>query len=272
MIKTLVLPDTSKKVVHLGGWKKQQHDPRDFKLCSVQSVLPGAALTRPAAVDNSKWCSGVEDQGELGSCTAHMFAGIIEYNDIRWNTTVDKTRVSRLFEYFCSRKIEGTISEDSGATIRDAIKAGATYGILKESLWWYNVAKFTATPPRKYFDQAAQKKIVSYHSINDGDIETMKQALASGYLVGFGFEVYSNMMTQQMATNGWLHRPGPNDSYQGGHAVVLVGYDDAKKAFKVRNSWGTGWGLGGYFWMDYDYVSDTSLASDFWVVNSVPAI
>jgi C1A family cysteine protease len=54
--------------------------------------------------------------------------------------------------------------------------------------------------------------------------------------------------------------------------VVLVGYDDVKKAFKVRNSWGKSWGLGGYFWIDYDYVADTTLCSDFWVVNSVPAI
>ncbi len=272
MIKTIVLPDTTVKEIHLGGWKKDKYDPRDFKLKSVASALGGVVPVRPVAVDNSKWCSGVEDQGNLGSCTAHMFAGIVEYNDIRWNLTPDKTRASRLFEYYAARILEGTVNEDSGATIRNAIKAGAQYGVLKESLWWYNVSKFAYAPPRKLWTAAATKKIVSYHSVADGDLETMKQVLASGYLVGFGFQVFDNMMTQDMATNGWLHRPGPNDSFQGGHAVVLVGYDDVKKAFKVRNSWGTGWGQKGYFWIDYDYVGDTTLCSDFWVVNSVPAI
>lgn len=51
----------------------------------------------------------------------------------------------------------------------------------------------------------------------------------------------------------------------------LVGYDDSKGAFIVRNSWGTSWGpFGGYFYMDYDYVANTNLASDFWVVQSAP--
>ncbi len=206
------------------------------------------------------------------NCTAHMFAGIVEYNDIRWNTTPDKTRASRLFEYYATRILEGTVNEDSGASIRNAIKAGAQYGVLRESLWWYNVAKFTYTPPRKLWTTAATKKITSYHSVADGDLETMKQVLASGYLIGFGFQVFDNMMTQEMATTGILHRPGPNDSLQGGHAVVLVGYDDVKGAFKVRNSWSKDWGLNGYFWIDYDYVGDKSLCNDFWVVNSVPAL
>jgi C1A family cysteine protease len=270
MIKTIVLPNNEVKEIHLGGWKKDKYDPRDYKLKSIASTLPGALPLRPVAVDNTKWCTGIENQGSLGSCTAHMMASIIEYNNVRWDAKVSRKRLSRLFQYYATRLIDGTVNEDSGAYIRDAIKASVLYGCVWESKWWYNVAKFAVKPPKSLWDLAAKSKVVSYHRIEDGDLETMKQTLASGYLIGFGFAVFDNMMTEEMSTSGILHRPGANDNLLGGHAVTIVGYDDNKGAFKIRNSWGTSWGQKGYFWIDYDYVSDKSLCNDFWVVNSVP--
>jgi len=185
------------------------------------------------------------------------------------------TQVSRLFEYYATRKIEGTVNEDSGATIRDAIKTGVKYGILDEASWPYNIQKFTVNPTPDLWAKAATKLITSYHSIADGDIATMKSTLAMGYLVGFGFQVYDYFMTADMAKKALLGLPGPTEHLQGGHAVALVGYDDAKKmpdgttgAFLVRNSWGVNWGLAGYFWMSYAYAKNTQLASDFWVVVS----
>ena len=204
------------------------------------------------------------------NCTAHMMASIVEYNNVRWDTKISRKRLSRLFQYYATRLIDGTVNEDSGAYIRDAIKASVLYGCIWESKWWYNVAKFAVKPPKSLWDLAAKSKVVSYHRIEDGDLETMKQTLASGYLIGFGFAVFDNMMTKEMSTSGILHRPGPNDNLLGGHAVTIVGYDDNRGAFKIRNSWGTSWGQKGYFWIDYDYVSDKSLCNDFWVVNSVP--
>jgi C1A family cysteine protease len=189
--------------------------------------------------------------------------------------------VSRLFEYYATRKIEGTTGEDSGATIRDTIKAGAQYGIINEKTWPYNVSQFAVNPPSDVWTAAASHKITSYHAITDGDLATMKSVIVSGYLVEFGFTVYDYFLTADMAAKGFLPLPGRTESVQGGHAVDLVGYDDnmispfntaSKGAFLVRNSWGTGWGVSGsgYFWMSYDYVKNTSLCSDFWVVQSSP--
>lgn len=271
MLKTIVLADSTTKNVHLNGWKRDKSDARDYKLKAL-SPMPGAKLARPSTVDNSKKCTAIEDQGQLGSCTAHMFAGIIEYNDVRWLPKPDRKRASRLFHYYATRLLMGTVNEDSGAEIRDSIKAGVQYGVAHETIWKYNVAKFTDKPDDKVWADAAARKITSYHRIDDGDLETMKQTLAAGYVIGFGFEVHSNFMSQEMATTGELHKPGPTDAVEGGHAVVLVGYDDVKQAFKVRNSWGKTWGQKGYFWMSYDYVADTSLCNDFWVVNSAPAV
>ena len=186
-------------------------------------------------------------------------------------------QVSRLFEYYATRKIEGTVSEDSGATIRDTIKAGAQYGIADEASWPYDINKFTTNPPSTIWTAAATHKVTSYHSITDGDLVTMKAAIASGFLVGYGFQVYDYFMSQDMATKAFLDLPAKTESLQGGHAQCLVGYNDnmvnpfrstSKGAFLVRNSWGTDWGLAGYYWVTYEYLKNTSLASDFWVIQS----
>lgn len=178
--------------------------------------------------------------------------------------------VSRLFQYYATRKIEGTISEDSGATIRDTLKAGNKYGVVDEMMWPYDISKFTENPPANVWESAIGHKITSYHSIANGDLVTMKTLISQGYLVGFGFLVHSYFLSGEMAKTAVLHRPKSSETLQGGHAVCLCGYDDAKKAFLVRNSWGKNWGQSGYFWMDYDYVADANLANDFWVVQSSP--
>jgi len=338
MHKTAHHADGTTRQIHMGGWKKQFHDARDE---AYRVKLHGSLFKIASSYDNRPTCSPVVDQGDLGSCTANMFAGLVEFNEIKrigpnytalqalldkskpsvtvsaihnhndgsitFTTTVIPTpgptptptpgpapaptptpsptpkleRASRLFEYYGTRKIEGTINEDSGATIRDAIKCGVTYGVADEAAWPYDVSKFTVNPPSVIWTTAATHKVTSYHSIADGDIQTMKTVLASQFLIGFGFQVYDYFMSADMASKGMLPYPSKSEQLQGGHAVCLVGYDDSKVitradgtkstgAFLVRNSWGTGWGLAGYFWMAYDYVSDTNLCSDFWVVQSQP--
>lgn len=324
MLRQVTHRDGSVRNVHLGGWRKQFRDERDdaYSLKLRGGLLTGAL---PANIDQRGICSPVEDQGDLGSCTAHMFAALVEANErrskvhlvragtpttvtvgppsvaadgtITFMTTVKPSvapapspnptpppnpqliRASRLLQYYATRKLEGTVSEDSGATIRDAIKAGVVYGVADESLWPYDVSKFTVNPPPVAWSAASAHKVTSYHAIADGDLETMKSAIVGGYLVGFGFSVYDYMLSQQMAATGYLPLPGSGEKLQGGHAVALVGYDDnlanprkptEKGAFLVRNSWGTGWGQQGYFWMAYDYVGNTRLANDFWVVQSAP--
>jgi len=182
-----------------------------------------------------------------------------------------------MFTYYATRKIEGSESEDSGAYIRDAIKSMAKYGIADELSWPYDTSKFAVNPPDSVWAAAATKKISSYHAIADGDLQTMKATLAQGYLIEYGFDVYSYFLTSDMARKGMLCRPKSNETLQGGHATALCGYDDTKVmpdgsvgAFLVRNSWGSRWGLAGYYWQAYNYIGDTKLCSDFWAILSQP--
>lgn len=323
MHRTLHHHDGTTRKIHLGGWKKQFTDPRDEEF---SLKLHGSVLAIPTASSNQALCSPVEDQGELGSCTAHMFAGLVEFNEMKringkaapldsastavvvsnittnaqgavnYTTTVTPPaptppapsptpapkliRASRLFQYYATRKEEGTVNEDAGASIRDAIKAGALYGVADESLYPYNVSKFTVNPPQTVWTAAESHKVTSYHAITDGDLQTMKSVIVSGFLVGFGFAVYDYMMSAEMSRTGLLPPPQKSETLQGGHAVCLVGYDDTKiinadgastkGAFLVRNSWGTSWAQNGYFWMAYDYVGNVKFANDFWIVQSSP--
>ena len=312
------LADGSTSTVHL-NWKRQCSDSRDEQ---YRLKLPAGLIALPTSCDNRDICSAVEDQTTLGSCTAQMFAALIEANEIKGGakltlqatnlptvavsgisvaadgSTIFTTKVtpfvpaptpppspktliqvSRLFGYYATRLIEGTVSEDSGASIRDTIKSGVTYGIADEAVWPYIVSKFAVKPPTTVWAAALQHKVTSYHSITDGDIQTIKATLASKTLVGLGIECYDYLLSEEMAKKGELPTPLASESLQGGHALAFVGYDDnkvitrgdgvrEKGAFLVRNSWGTGWGLSGYFWMSYAYVLNTKLASDIWVVVS----
>jgi C1A family cysteine protease len=91
----------------------------------------------------------------------------------------------------------------------------------------------------------------------------------------FGFTVYNSI--SQAATTGQIPFPVRTDRVAGGHAMMVVGYDDAIKikhtdadqpttgAFLIRNSWGTSWGMAGYGYLPYQYVLN-GLAVDWWVM------
>jgi C1A family cysteine protease len=113
-----------------------------------------------------------------------------------------------------------------------------------------------------------KNRTITYHRVTQ-DLDQMKGCLAAGYPFVFGFTVYSSFESQQVAQTGIVPMPQPDEEVVGGHAVMAVGYDDSKSSFLVRNSWGTGWGLNGYFWMPYAYLTEGGLSSDFWTINIV---
>ena len=261
------------------GWHRDLPDMRDHtleteavaKVLAKSSPLKKAAKSLPASVDLRKYCSPVEDQGQLGSCTANAGVGMVEYYERRaFGKHID---ASRLFLYKVTRQLLG-FSGDDGAYLRDTMKALVLFGVPPEKYWPYDIARFNDDPSGFCFSYAQNYQAIKYYRLDPPNtptatvLKTVKTSLAGNLPAMFGFAVYSSMPPGGDG-KGEIPYPGSGDTLEGGHAVLAVGYDDQKKigstkgALLIRNSWGTGWGDHGYGWLPYAYV-ENGLADDFW--------
>jgi len=244
------------------GWQRDLPDHRDHVFAAPLAALGPLS----ASVDLRPQCPPVYDQGQLGSCTANAIGGAIQFDRLKQKIT--DFIPSRLFIYYNERVIEHSVAADSGAQIRDGIKSVAQQGDCPETEWPYNLAKFKTKPPAACYTDALKYKVVSYQRVTQS-LGQLKGCLAAGWPFVFGFTVYESFESAAVAKTGHAALPKSTESVVGGHAVVGVGYDDAKQWFIVRNSWGAKWGLKGYFTLPYAYLSDANLASDFWTVRIV---
>ncbi len=243
------------------GWIPDLPDQRDFKY----SLLAKSFVSLPTKIDLRKNCSSIEDQGALGSCTAQALVGNLEFLKIQKSQkTFD---FSRLFLYYNERLIRKTVNTDSGASIRDGIKSLAKAGDCREDLWPYVTEKFRMKPNIKAYANALNYQILSYYRISS--VSEMKHTLSLGLPFVFGFAVYESFESTQVTQTGQVPLPLPTERMIGGHAVMAVGYDDLKKQFIIRNSWGKHWGEAGYGYMPYAYLANTSLSSDFWTIRDM---
>jgi C1A family cysteine protease len=245
------------------GWIPDLPDQRDHLYAAPRPTL----LQLPSQVDLRPQCPPVYDQGQLGSCTANAIAGAFQFAELK-EQQAGAFQPSRLFIYYNERMIEHTVSQDSGAQIRDGIKSVATQGVCPESDWPYDITQFAQEPTAQCYTDAAEHTVRSYQRLFQ-DLTLMKGCLAEGFPFVFGFTVYESFESQQVAQTGQVPMPATSETSIGGHAVAAVGYDDSQQWFIVRNSWGPGWGAAGYCYMPYLYLTQRSLASDFWTIRVV---
>lgn len=245
------------------GWIPDLPDQRDHIYAAPAPTLQSL----PPSVDLRPQCPPVYDQGQIGSCTANAIGAAVEFAEIKEQQAQEFTP-SRLFIYYNERVMENTVAQDAGAQIRDGIKSVAKQGVCPESEWPYDITKFADQPPQQCFTDAAQHTVKSYQRLVQ-NLTLMKGCLAAGFPFVFGFTVYESFEGQDVAKSGQVQMPGANEQVLGGHAVMAVGYDDGQQRLIVRNSWGTSWGMAGYFTMPYLYVTQRNLASDFWTVRLI---
>ena len=237
----------------------------------------GKRKTVPKKQDLREWCSPVENQESIGSCTAQAAVGMFEYFQRR--ALGKHSELSRLFVYKVTRNLlhwEG----DRGAFLRSVAGAMRLFGSPPEEYWPYDLERFDDEPPAFCYSFAQSFQALQYYRLDPPNtsredlLKGIKTHLAAGLCSMFGFTVHESI--NEVGGEGEIPYPRQDEPVRGGHAVMAVGYDDAiaiqgkatgapktKGAFLIRNSWGTDWGDAGYGWLPYRYVLD-GLAVDWW--------
>jgi C1A family cysteine protease len=267
------------------GWLPPMPDLRDYstKHIEIREMaeklgVSDENISLPGAVDLRRWCSPIEDQLTLGSCTAHAAVGLVEYFEIKaHNKHIDG---SRLFVYKVTRNLMKA-SGDTGAWLRNVMGALCLCGVPDEKYWPYDVTAFDNEPPAFVYSVSDDFKALKYFChdpqsaglCGENVLASVKKYLAAGIPSMFGFWGFASF--EDTDVKGGIPYPCPDEQAEWGHAIMAAGYDDGKiirntksnaettGALLIRNSWGTEWGDNGYGWLPYDYVLN-NLASDFW--------
>lgn len=281
MTKFNFVPARSRKY----GWIPDRPDPRDR---TYAAVLPSIDI--PEEVSLRGLCSAVEDQGKLSSCVGNACAGLLEVLENRGGTTFTKKLtawekflcnagiktvgcsgtynlgfmdVSRLFIYYNARARDGREKYDGGTSIRGALKALNALGYCWEKDWPYNWDKVNVCPSNACYSDARNKTISEYNVLFGN--KEMMTCLASGYPFVIGLSIFDGFDSKKARITGVIDMPTSKEGSLGGHAVLCVGYNKKTERFLMKNSWGAGWGDGGYFTIPFEYVAGYGM--DAWTIR-----
>ena len=213
--------------------------------------------------------TGVFNQGNLGSCAPTALAVAIS---VATNGKINDS--CRLYTYFITASLQGTNPlQDNGSTTKEIIQCLKNYSCCPEPYFPYVPSNFLKIPPLSCFQNTYPLKKVIYSyiaqdrnmwaNIQNSILNVIHQVKGGFTGMIVGFRVYSSFMSSQATTTGIIPIPKPSKEQSlGGHCVALVGYVTLATGNYVvfQNSWGTGWGNGGFGYFPIAYLQNPSLS------------
>lgn len=210
----------------------------------------------PFKVDLSPYCPMPGDQGKFFSCVGWSVGyGAMTIQKAQQNDWKDKQMItananSALFIY---NQIKKGGDCQKGSRISDAMKFLSENGNVLDRE--FQVKDCSVVPESELQEKAKENTIEDFLTLFSAKekpnlkILKAKQALARNKPVIIGMKVLRNFYLLKEAK--YWHPKNGNTTAAGGHAMVLVGYDESKKAFHLFNSWGAKWGDKGFIWVKY---------------------
>jgi hypothetical protein len=224
--------------------------------------------------DNSSLCS-TKDQSQLGSCAGFAVNQIVRGEMVRTGS-VNPEFPSVLWTYELALIRQGDEGRDVGTNLGTCMDVLSEFGYPPESCMPYIVETFGKRPSpevwRNSVDQRANGGLCYYPIVEIGSsrVRAVRQALTEGHLVAFGTQVSERFCSEQPPA--LVDVPGSSDAIAGGHAMVWTGFEaiaGERPRYRVVNSWGAGFGDGGFFWMSEEYL-EWLPTSDLWIVRDCP--
>lgn len=221
-------------------------DARDYQ---VAQFSPAGAVALPASLDFRGVMHPVRNQGSEGTCVGHALTAVMGYQQLTQapaGQQPDREILSPRDAYEGARMIEAVPGGGEGAYPRAALKYAQRTGVCREDRWAY-FERQRGTPRAGAEESRYANRILTYSRV-PLTTEAIKAAL-----YWHGPILASVPVDQGFQATGADGRIQSRGLPLGNHAIPIVGYDDARKAYLIRNSWGAGWGASGDGWLPYSW-------------------
>lgn len=220
--------------------------------------MPMSDMEFPVSVDLSEKMPPAGCQGKQLSCVAWSVGYAVKsYQEkIEEGNNYIKNGNLNYNSVFSPSFIYNQINDgvDNGSMFIDALNLVSQQGVPKYTVMPYKEEDYLSRPDKSQIEQAKNYKIDYWRQVNVRDVKEVKAQLYSGHPVMIGILVDHEFYRDGFKRNHdslyiWSVKRGTQNT---AHAMVIVGYDDENRLFKVLNSWGQEWGNNGYVWIDYD--------------------
>jgi hypothetical protein len=229
--------------------------PKDQLVGIPLASTPFSGSELPPAADLSPDLPPPGNQGSQQSCVgwavAYALKSYEERAEQKW-PLADDTGAPEPAHVFSPAFVYNQINNgrDGGCSLPDALNLLHEKGAATLAEMPYDPKNFQKKPDAAVMDSATRYRIDYWRQVNVSDPREIKAQLNAGFPVIIGAEVDQGFVRAR-ADSIWKSIQGRP---LGGHAMLLVGYDDRRHAFKLLNSWGREWGDAGYGWIDYDFI------------------